>query len=541
MFRRFPVVTLSLVLALVAGCGSSDSSSDGTTSTTSDTSSTVAAPAIATQPVSQVLTAGQAASFTVSATGGGTLAYQWRKGGTAITGATSANYTIAATSAEDAGSYDVLVSNSAGSVTSAAATLTVATASGVPAILAQPASQSVAVGSDVSLTVSASASGTLAYQWRKSGVAIASATSISYTISNVGTADAGVYDVVVTNANGSTTSAAAILTVATTTASSALSTAAFNAAIAFYGSLTSSQQTTVQQTFSLDVARRWSNLPAAMSARNGLQWGTLTNTQKAAATALIKTALGDVGSSLQFGMQAADDYLQANGGGSTYGTGNYYLAFLGTPTSTGFWILQITGHHLTWNIAFNGTYKSPTPLFMGIEPKASFVLNSTTYDPMAAQRTAMSNLGTALTAYAGAKLSGTYSDLLFAANGSGGGDGTCPRAYSSVTTHGQLYSTLSSADQALVQAAIRSYVNTQATEYANDLLGAYLSTEALSQTYVAYAGTGTVATSGNYFRIEGPRLWIEFSVQRGVIISNDIHYHTIWRDKVADYGGKCVN
>jgi Protein of unknown function (DUF3500) len=35
-------------------------------------------------------------------------------------------------------------------------------------------------------------------------------------------------------------------------------------------------------------------------------------------------------------------------------------------------------------------------------------------------------------------------------------------------------------------------------------------------------------------------LWIEFSVQRGIIINSDIHYHTIWRDKLADYGGKCV-
>jgi hypothetical protein len=50
-----------------------------------------------------------------------------------------------------------------------------------------------------------------------------------------------------------------------------------------------------------------------------------------------------------------------------------------------------------------------------------------------------------------------------------------------------------------------------------------------------------VTANGNYFRIEGPRLWIEFSVQRGVIFNSDIHYHTIWRDKFGDYGGKCVN
>ena len=51
---------------------------------------------------------------------------------------------------------------------------------------------------------------------------------------------------------------------------------------------------------------------------------------------------------------------------------------------------------------------------------------------------------------------------------------------------------------------------------------------------------GTVTVKNNYFRIEGPRVWIEISVQRGVIFSSDIHYHGIWRDKSGDYGGKCL-
>ncbi|VXC57843.1 DUF3500 domain-containing protein [Massilia sp. 9I] len=536
---KYPrALALCVALAMLGGCGSS--SDDSSSSSSGGTTTVVAAPAIATQPAAVSVAAGAAASFTVSATGGGTLSYQWRKGGTAISGATSATYSIAATTAADAGSYDVVVTNSAGSVTSAAAALTVASATAAPAIVTQPVSQSVATGAGVTLTVTASGSGTLSYQWRKGGVAIAGATSSSYTIASAAAADAGTYDVVVTNSIGSVTSSATTLAVTAST-SSTQSVAAYNAAMSFYTSLTGTQQTSVQVAYSIDAARRWSNLPAAMSSRNGIKWGSLSTAQKTAATTLIKTALSDAGSSLQFGMQAADDYLNSIGGGSSYGNGEYYIAFVGTPTSTGFWILQLTGHHLTWNIAFNGSYKSPTPVFLGIEPKGSFTINGVTYDPMAAQRTAMASLGAALTAYSGAKLSGTYADILFGANGSGGGDGTCPRSYSSVTTHGLPYSSLSAADQALAQAAIRAYVNTQATEYANDLLGAYLSSTALAQTYVAYAGSGTVTTNGDYIRIEGPRLWIEFSTQRGVIVQNDIHYHTIWRDKFGDYGGKCVN
>ncbi|MEK8029232.1 DUF3500 domain-containing protein [Ideonella sp. DXS29W] len=326
-----------------------------------------------------------------------------------------------------------------------------------------------------------------------------------------------------------------------TTASASLSQEVYTAATAFYNTLDSSQQSTVQLDWSLNAARRWSNLPARLVARNGIAWGNLSSAQKTAANTLIATALGKKGAAMQTGLMAADDYLAANGGGSSYGQGNYYIAFLGSPSTSNFWMLQITGHHLTWNIAFNGSYASPTPVFMGVEPKGSFTQGGTTYDPMKAQRTAFANLGAALTAYSGAKLSGTYSDLLFGANGSGNIDGTCPRNYASVTDHGLLYTSLSDADQKLVKAAIKSYVKTQAKEYADDLLSAYLDSAALASTYVAYAGTGNVTTKGNYFRIEGPRLWIEYSVQNGVIFNSEIHYHTIWRDKTGDYGGSCLS
>ncbi|OYT86912.1 MAG: hypothetical protein CFE46_14290 [Burkholderiales bacterium PBB6] len=438
-----------------------------------------------------------------------------------------------------------MVTNSAGSVTSSAATLTVTTTDGstVPTISSQPASLSVAAGASASFSVTATGSGTLAYQWFKDGTAISGATAATYSVSSTTSSDAGSYTVTVSNSAGSVTSSAAVLTVTvTTSSSSALAADATTAAQAFIATLSSSQQSSVQLSWNLTTARQWSNLPASMVSRNGLAWKSLSTAQQTAARALIATALSSSGNTLHQGMQAADDALVSLYGASssTYGSGNYYIAFVGTPSATGYWLLQLTGHHLTYNIAFNGTVKSPTPLFLGVEPKGSFTLNGTTWDPMLAQRTAVSELGAVLTSYSGALLSGTYSDLLFGANGSGGIDGTYPKSYPT-TNRGLAYSSLSAADQAKVQAVITAYVNTQATEYADDLLGAYLSSTALAQTYVAYSGTGTVTSNGNYFRIDGPRVWIEFSVQRGVIISSDIHFHTIWRDKTGDYGGKCCS
>ena len=84
------------------------------------------APSITAQPVSQTVTAGQTATFSVTASGTAPLRYQWQRNGGAIGNATSPSYTTPATATSDNGArFTVVVTNSVGSVTSNAATLTV--------------------------------------------------------------------------------------------------------------------------------------------------------------------------------------------------------------------------------------------------------------------------------------------------------------------------------------------------------------------------------------------------------------------------------
>jgi len=103
-------------------------------------------PTITTQPANQTVTAGQTATFTVVAGGTAPLSYQWQKNGTNIAGVTSTSYTTPVTTTADSGStFRVVVSNTAGTVTSAAATLTVNPA---PAPAIQVSSSSINFGND---------------------------------------------------------------------------------------------------------------------------------------------------------------------------------------------------------------------------------------------------------------------------------------------------------------------------------------------------------------------------------------------------------
>jgi len=166
------------------------------------------APTLSAQPQGQTACSGGSVTFSVTAAGTTPLTYQWHKDGTAIAGATSATYTIASVAAGHAGRYTVVVTNRAGTVTSAAAALAV---NAPPALTSQPGSQIACPGKSALFSVTATGTAPLSYQWRKDGEAIAGATTAIYTIPSVARDNVGSYTVVVTNPCGSVTSSAATL------------------------------------------------------------------------------------------------------------------------------------------------------------------------------------------------------------------------------------------------------------------------------------------------------------------------------------------
>ena len=139
------------------------------------------APKITAQPMAVTVDDGQTASFSVTASGSGPLGFQWQRGGQAIAGATSSSFSIPATTIADHGAqFSVVVTNSAGSVTSSLATLNVRALA--PTITGQPQTTFVLVGGSATFTVAAIGTAPLQFQWRRNSVAIGGANSASFVI-----------------------------------------------------------------------------------------------------------------------------------------------------------------------------------------------------------------------------------------------------------------------------------------------------------------------------------------------------------------------
>jgi pectate lyase len=174
-------------------------------------------PSILTQPQDQTVSLGATATLSVVAGGSEPLSYQWYLNDTTpVANANDPVLTLTNVQVVNAGSYSVVVSNVAGSITSSNAVLTVDTNPVAPVFITQPASQVVVVGSTASFTATAAGTAPISYQWYKNGTPLAGTTSSTLTLTNVQTGSGGSYTLTASNSIGTATSDAAQLTVTAT-------------------------------------------------------------------------------------------------------------------------------------------------------------------------------------------------------------------------------------------------------------------------------------------------------------------------------------
>jgi hypothetical protein len=314
--------------------------------------------------------------------------------------------------------------------------------------------------------------------------------------------------------------------------------------------LSAEQRKSLERPFVRESAIRWSNLPVGVVPREGLRLGDLDEKQGNAARRVAAAALSACGLKILDDIRVADDVLKAVDERKIgWDGGNYYMSVLGKPSERTPWMLQIGGHHIAYNFTFNGSREGATPLFFGSEP-IHFNAGDIEYEPLIVQSAAMSNLARALATQPEARLSGTFTDVVKGVvvvpvpgkPPTGGTDTGFPLTYPTGTAdRGIPYGALPPEKQGLVRAAIESYASLPGASITRTLVAAYESPSALADTYAGYSGQPDLSAAGSYVRIDGPRLWMELVVQPAVADRTKLHYHALWRDKQADYGGEITH
>ena len=287
--------------------------------------------------------------------------------------------------------------------------------------------------------------------------------------------------------------------------------------------------------FPFDSAQKtnWSNLPSPMFVRNSIRLADLTQPQRDAVMKLLTVALSAEGYRKVVEIMQGDEVLKRNatgggrGGGPTFGQDEYYLAFLGTPSTTTPWMLQYGGHHLAINLTMAGSQTTMAPSLPAAQP-ATFTWEGRTVRPLGDENDKAFALMAALSPeqQKQAVLAYEVQNLVLPP----GADGK------TIQPEGVRASTFNAAQRTLLLDLVREWVGIIGDESAAAKMKEVES--ALGDTYFAWAGP-TTPGRGAYFRVQGPAVFIEYAPQgRGE--NNIDHIHTMYRDPTNDYAAKVL-
>jgi hypothetical protein len=320
------------------------------------------------------------------------------------------------------------------------------------------------------------------------------------------------------------------------------------AANAWLATLDEAQRAKALFPFDTPQKKNWSNLPSGIFVRNSLSLANMTPPQRTAAMALMSTVLSRDGYEKAVNIMESDEALKngsgarqaapggaaapakgggggrgGRGGGTIFGKDEYYLALLGTPSTTTPWQIQFGGHHLGINVTIVGPKSVITPSLPATQP-ATFTLNGQTIRPLADETDKGFALINALNATQRAKAILPYrvTNLVLGPLEDG----------KTIQPEGLLASELTPPQQTMLLDIVNEWVGMLNDEAAAERMAEIRAN--LARTYFAWSGS-TTPGEVNYYRIQGPTLVIEYSPQ-----GNTEHIHTIYRDPTNDYGSSLV-
>jgi len=306
------------------------------------------------------------------------------------------------------------------------------------------------------------------------------------------------------------------------------------AAKKFLASLDEAQRGKVVYDFKDDAQRkRWSNLPTSMVKRGGLRMGDLTKPQRDAVLAILAAALSPQGYEKVLQIVEADEALKKNdrGGGpggrgqAMFGHDEYYVSFLGQPSTTEPWMIQFGGHHLGLNITLVGAQGTLAPSHTGAQP-AFYELEGKSVRPLGREtEKSFALVGSLDEAQRKQAVLGFEMHDLVLGPGRDGQSIEPEGIKGSALTEKQRESLLDLAGDwtgIMPEAVAKAKMDEMKKN--------------IAETWFAWSGPTDKAGTA-YFRIQGPTVIIEYAPQR---LGGDVtkHIHTIYRDPTNEYGAK---
>ncbi|MCE2563578.1 DUF3500 domain-containing protein [Komagataeibacter sp. FNDCF1] len=273
----------------------------------------------------------------------------------------------------------------------------------------------------------------------------------------------------------------------------------------------------------------WSNFPVSDVPRPGLQMGQLSAGQRTAAMHLLQTVLSARGYQKVLDIMGADQALADSGTPFASGRSVYTIAILGEPGETKPWMIQFGGHHLGLNIVIDGVHGVMTPTLTGAQP-AIYRSGGKTVRVLADENDRAFALLDALDARQRKQAILPYrvEDLVQGP----GHDGE------TLIPEGIKGADLTDVQKDLLMGVITEWAGIINDAYAIPRLKEIR--DDLDRTWFAWSGPVTHVPGHNgssYYRIQGPRLLIEFSPQ-GVGDDPTMHVHTVYRDPTDSYGSR---